>query len=550
MCFDTMPLPVMVTDADLVAPGPRILYANPALCRLTGFAEAELLGNSPRLLQGPATDRGAMRSLKETLDSGRVWQGSTVNYRKDGTPFLMGWCVSHLRATDGTLIGYISVQDNLTDRRAEADARVREAERDPAVGLLTQPSLIRRLAELVRLAEEGTAPFPVVLAVQFDHLGALSAPLTELALAAFMAEHGRRLTAAVGYDRVGFVAPDRFLVVCPDIDRIAMIRDNLQVPVTISGVRYHASATIGMAIYPVDGGSAEALTRAAVLAATDSQRRGATGKLVPFQQDTAERVARAAGIERSLRAVHARERFSVRFRPIARIATSQVIGVEAMPEWHDPDLGIVGADELLPVAEAASMLSTIGSWTIEAAVGEFGQTVPSTRDVMLVLDIGAGQVGDSGRTRLLAAVADALHLHGLGHHQLVLSVPARVLTQRDVLHTLMAIRTIGARIAVDGLGRPGVDFTLIADAPVDFVKLDPAMVRSMRDSRRAQTVCRGLVGLAQDLGLTVLALGVLSNADRERLADVGCDLGVGPVFGPPSNVADALQVSAASLNRS
>jgi diguanylate cyclase (GGDEF)-like protein/PAS domain S-box-containing protein len=105
---------ILITDADLKSPGPRILFANAAFSRLTGYSAEELIGQSPRLLQGPLTSRTVLDELVKTLQEGRSFRGNTTNYRKDGSPFELEWHVSPLRAADGTTTQYLSVHRDVT----------------------------------------------------------------------------------------------------------------------------------------------------------------------------------------------------------------------------------------------------------------------------------------------------------------------------------------------------------------------------------------------------------------------------------------------------
>ncbi|MCB9631136.1 MAG: PAS domain-containing protein [Sandaracinus sp.] len=107
--------PVVVTDADLERPGPRIVYVNPAFERQSGYSAVELLGKTPRLLQGPRTDRRVLARLKETLREGRPFEGQTINYHKNGTPYVVRWHVSPIEGPDGKLRFFVSSQRNVTE---------------------------------------------------------------------------------------------------------------------------------------------------------------------------------------------------------------------------------------------------------------------------------------------------------------------------------------------------------------------------------------------------------------------------------------------------
>ena len=107
---------VMITSADLTGEGPVIEYCNDALCAMTGYSRDELLGRSPRILQGPQTDKNVLQRLRHCLDEGTFFQGSTVNYRKNGEPYHLEWNISPVRDETGKIQHFVSVQHDVSAR--------------------------------------------------------------------------------------------------------------------------------------------------------------------------------------------------------------------------------------------------------------------------------------------------------------------------------------------------------------------------------------------------------------------------------------------------
>ncbi|MBK1692114.1 sensor domain-containing diguanylate cyclase [Ectothiorhodospira mobilis] len=112
---------VVITTADLEPPGPRIVYVNPAFVRMTGYPAEELYGRNPRLLQGPRTQPETIQRLRECLREGRYFQGSTVNYRKDGTSYYVEWNISPVRDENGQVAYFVSVQRDISEQVAAED---------------------------------------------------------------------------------------------------------------------------------------------------------------------------------------------------------------------------------------------------------------------------------------------------------------------------------------------------------------------------------------------------------------------------------------------
>jgi len=103
-------IPIIITEGMLKRPGPRIVFVNRAFCASTGYSEKELLGQTPRLLQGPRTDRLLLKELEERLKNGEPFTGQTINYRKDGTPYLASWNISPICDDNGKITHFVSFQ--------------------------------------------------------------------------------------------------------------------------------------------------------------------------------------------------------------------------------------------------------------------------------------------------------------------------------------------------------------------------------------------------------------------------------------------------------
>ncbi|NND31041.1 MAG: PAS domain S-box protein [Saprospiraceae bacterium] len=115
LMLESMTESVLITTADLKAPGPYIMYVNAAFEKMTGWKRKEVLGKSPRLLQGPRTEFGIFQDLREKLEVGKVWRGRTVNYRKDGSEFNMEWSITPIRNEGGNIHQYLAVQKEVTE---------------------------------------------------------------------------------------------------------------------------------------------------------------------------------------------------------------------------------------------------------------------------------------------------------------------------------------------------------------------------------------------------------------------------------------------------
>lgn len=130
-----------ITTADLELPGPTIVYVNPAYCRMVGRDANEVIGSNPRLMQGPLTSRPVLDRLRADLEAGRPFVGETVNYRKDGQPFLISWRIDPVRDRSGTTTHYIASQEDITVHRHNERLLAAEQTIDRSVStLLSRPA--------------------------------------------------------------------------------------------------------------------------------------------------------------------------------------------------------------------------------------------------------------------------------------------------------------------------------------------------------------------------------------------------------------------------
>lgn len=108
---------IIVTDKDLDSPGPYIVYVNPGFTRMTGYLPEEVIGKTPRILQGPKTDPTILRQLRRTLEEGKVFFGQDINYRKDGSEFWNEWHIEPIKDDGGNVTHFIAIQHDITERK-------------------------------------------------------------------------------------------------------------------------------------------------------------------------------------------------------------------------------------------------------------------------------------------------------------------------------------------------------------------------------------------------------------------------------------------------
>ncbi len=119
---------ILITDAELELPGPRVIFVNPAFTKMTGYTAEETIGKTPRILQGPQTDKTVLSRLRQNLERGEVFEGEAINYRKDGTEFDLEWQVAPIRNASGTITHFLAMQRDITVRK-RLEAKLAQAQK-------------------------------------------------------------------------------------------------------------------------------------------------------------------------------------------------------------------------------------------------------------------------------------------------------------------------------------------------------------------------------------------------------------------------------------
>jgi PAS domain S-box-containing protein len=126
---------IVITDAELDLPGPKIIFVNPAFTQMTGYTAAEAIGKTPRILQGPCTDKTVLNRLRQTLERGEAFAGEAINYRKDGKEFNLEWQVAPLRNAAGKITHFVAIQRDITERK-QLEAKLFQSQKMETVGKL------------------------------------------------------------------------------------------------------------------------------------------------------------------------------------------------------------------------------------------------------------------------------------------------------------------------------------------------------------------------------------------------------------------------------
>ena len=209
---------IMITDAELDAPGPVILYVNPAFTRLTGYTAEEAVGRSPRFLQGPGTSRGSLNAISARLRAGREVQEAVLNYAKNGTPYWLDLRIVPVADSTGRIVQFVAVQRDVTGDRGRLERLENIADRDALTGIFNRRALLRTMQGALRTSRSYRVGGPCLAYLDIDRFkqvndafGHAVGDTVLLGLAQRLVENVRRL------DTVGRMGGEEFVVCMPAI---------------------------------------------------------------------------------------------------------------------------------------------------------------------------------------------------------------------------------------------------------------------------------------------------------------------------------------------
>lgn len=426
-------------------------------------------------------------------------------------------------------------------RRRDAAGRPADALRDPLTGLASHAGFRERLSETLALSKrQGWQVGVLVLNLrQFRALNeAHGRAAGDLALR-FVAA---RLRAVVRReDLVARLAGDRFAVVQTalqdpaDAMRLAeRLAAAIAEPLPLDGASPVVEADIGIAIGPQDGSEAGLLlTRAEdALAAA---RAAHAPSIYCFAPDQEAALRQRRQLERDLRDAVRRQDFLLHWQPQRRLADGTLIGFEALLRWPHPTRGMIPPDEFIPLAEATGLIVPLGAWVIRTACAEAAHWPAGLK---VAVNLSAMQVKAEG---LVATVAGALASSGLAPHRLELEVTESMLMQdsAQAARVMAGLQELGVSIALDDFGTGWSSLAYLRRFPFDELKIDRCFLSDLDADPRVEAVVTAILGLGRGLGIRVVAEGVETKEQADRLLALGCERGQGWLLGRPMPVEQA-----------
>ncbi|MGD9995761.1 MAG: putative bifunctional diguanylate cyclase/phosphodiesterase [Ilumatobacteraceae bacterium] len=347
--------------------------------------------------------------------------------------------------------------------------------------------------------------------------------------------------ARLGGDEFGLVLPGATEDGMDDILR--RIQDALGEEIDLAGVPVSAEASIGYAMWPSDADDAETLKQRADLALYTAKE--ARAAIVRYHAGIDEFDPQRLGLVAELKRAIVNDDLVLHYQPKIDMQTGRVVAFEALVRWQHPTRGMIPPVDFIPIAESTGLITPLTKWVVDAALDQLstwsaaspvGSAVP---DLAIAVNVSARNLREE---HLATWVFERLDHYGVAPHRLVLEVTETSFATDPVraTHVLEQLSAGGVRVSLDDFGQGYTSLGSLGRLPVSELKIDRGFIWAMQASAEDRAIVASVIQLGHQLGLSVVAEGVETEAMLDDLRHLGCDTVQGFLFSPPVPASKAL----------
>ena len=534
---ETMQIGVTITDRK-----GKIVYINPADAEMHGYRVEELMGKDARIFAPPE-----IWKVKSPQSMLMRFRRETTNTRKDGSAFPVQLMSDVVTDSDGEVFAVITTCEDITERKKNEETIRQLAFYDPLTGLpnrsLFNDRLNQGLAKSRRHKE--------LLAIMFldlDQFKVVNDTLGHAVGDLLLQEVAQRLKGIIREgDTVSRFGGDEFVMLFPDItcaEDISLIAEkilrNLSHIYVLDGNDVHITASIGISVFPDNGGEQEVLAKNADTAMYYAKEQGRNN--YQFYSATINENA----LERLILQNHLRKardnEFIVHYQPLVDLKSGRITGAEALVRWQHPEYGLLSPAKFIPLAEETGLISSIGRHVCFTAFAQ-NKTWQEAgfSPFRMAINISMYQFNQKDFIKMLTGVLNEV---GLAPEYVELEVTESIMMQNleHTASTLNELKALGIHCAVDDFGTGYSSLTYLKQLPIGKLKLDKSFVHSLTKDPNDDAISKAVISMAHSMNLRVIAEGVETAEQLEFLRAHHCDEAQGFLFGKPMPAREFVQL--------
>ena len=526
LLFEENPLPMWVVDVNTL----EFLAVNAATCRHYGYSREQMLAMSAvnlRVLEEREKLRSEFRQHRGMQTAANTRSHVTADGR------LIEVAVESRALRYNGRDACVAVAFDMTDRKRAEQRILHLACHDALTDLPNRAALDGHFSRTLDTARQDGGSF-AVLCIDLDRFKQINDLFGHSMGDAALREASRRLQIAAQGAFLARVGGDEFIVITeqgPLPASAELLADRLRSAlgrdIEVEGHCFELDLSVGIALYPRDGGDARSLFANADAALYRAKHEG-RGAVRFFTAAMDQQLRDRRAVEHDLKSAVANGELYLEYQP-QRHSDGKIIGFEALVRWQHPQRGIVPPVEFIPIAEESNLIVEIGEWVLREACRE---AATWSEPLQVAVNVSAVQFR---RGNLQQMVDTVLRESGLAPGQLELEITEGVLIENVARAALMlkALKTLGVRIALDDFGTGYSSLSYLQSFPLDRIKIDRSFIASLGRTDRSLAIVRAVIGLAHGLGLPALAEGVETTEQLETLVAEGCDEMQGYLIGRP-----------------
>jgi Amt family ammonium transporter len=531
LAFEDNMAPMIFTDLE-----DRVIAANDAFLQMIGFDRDEVIGRDSKPFTYPE-DVGITEEAHRRIADGELPQSRYVKryLRKDGRLIYVEVLRSPARDADGKILYNVISERDITDERALAAQLSHQALHDTLTGLSNRALFNDRLDQArAKMIRDGG--LCAVLLLDLDDFKGVNDSLGHLAGDQLLISVARRLEHVVrDSDTLCRFGGDEFLYLAEgltsikDVEPVAQrLLEALSEPFTVSGTKFGQGASIGIVVTGDPGNDTTELLQRADVALYEAKRVG-KGRYTLFTPSMHQQAVNRFTLVQELRQALQSGELSMHYQPIVKLDSGELVGFESLMRWPHPTRGWVPPDVFIPAAEQSDLIIDLGYFAINESIKAACSW--GADDLFITVNLSARQFHDPG---LISFLESMLLESQLGRGRLIIEITESVtlLNVSETMSVMEQLTQLGVSFALDDFGTGFSSLSYLALLHPKIIKVDRSFVSPKIERSRNDVLLEAIITLGHKLDMTMLAEGVETPAQRDRLRRLDCELGQGFLWSP------------------